>query len=55
MKSLTLGLIVALWAAVLATVALRDLPTPAYMVDKTTKEKSREHDTSGKGSITAHH
>lgn len=38
MKSLTLPVIVALWAAVVATVVLRDLPTPAYMVDKTTKE-----------------
>lgn len=40
MKNLTLTLMVALWAAVVATVVLRDLPTPAYMADKATKEIS---------------
>lgn len=44
-KTLTLGVMVALWAAVVATVVLRDLPTPAYMVDKTTKEVRVVHDS----------
>lgn len=54
MKTLTLTLMVALWAAVIATVVLRDLPTPAYMVDKTAKEKSQVHESTEAGSTTAH-
>jgi hypothetical protein len=31
LKTLTLSLIVAIWASAIATVALRDVPIPVYM------------------------